>query len=125
MALASSFLPALFPNFSCNSVSRIIGTEGRPTDAERLLWRRLRLRQLEGYKFRRQVPLGPFIVDFLCLEANLVIELDGGQHVEAAGYDRNRTSYLQEQGFRVIRFWNGEVLQRTDEVVDEILRNLS
>lgn len=97
----------------------------RPTDAERPLWRRLRLRQLEGYKFRRQVPLGPFIVDFLCLEANLVIELDGGQHVEAAGYDRNRTSYLQEQGFRVIRFWNGEVLQRTDEVVDEILRNLS
>ena len=73
------------------------------------------MRQLEGYKFRRQVPLGPFIVDFLCLEANLVIELDGGQHVEAAGYDRNRTSYLQEQGFRVFRFWNGEVLQRTDE----------
>ena len=96
----------------------------RPTDAERLLWRRICFRQLKGLKFRRQVPVGPFIVDFLCLEANLVIEVDGGQHMKAAGYDRNRTSYLQERGFRVIRFWNGEVLQRTDEVVEEILRNL-
>lgn len=69
-------------------------------------------------------PLGPFIVDFLCLEANLVIEVNGEQHVQAAGYDRDRTLFLKEQGFRVIRFWNGQVFQRTDEVVEEVSRNL-
>ncbi len=81
-----------------------------PTDAERLLWRHLRLRQLGGYKFRRQQPLGPYIVDFVCLAKRLIVEVDGGQHAEQAEEDAQRTAWLEAQGFRVLRFWNTEVL---------------
>ena len=77
-----------------------------PTDAEQLLWRELRSRQLRGHKFRRQQPLGKFIVDFVCLKARLVIEVDGGQHNqdEIAAYDKERSAWLQREGFRVLRF---------------------
>ena len=95
------------------------------TDAERLLWRHLRGRQVAGYKFRRQVPIAPYIVDFICLEASLIIELDGGQHAEAAAYDTARTSVLQQRGYRVIRFWNNDVLQQTDAVLAVIAKALS
>ncbi|OOG20580.1 hypothetical protein B1C78_17240 [Thioalkalivibrio denitrificans] len=93
----------------------------RMTDAELLLWRRLRHRQLDGHKFRRQHPLGPYVVDFVCLEVCLVLELDGGQHAEQVWQDRRRDAWLVEQGFRVLRFWNHEVLQETEVVLEVIL----
>ena len=97
------------------------------TDAERALWRMLRFRQLGGYKFRRQQPLGSFIVDFVCLEARLVVELDGGQHNEAQGlaHDRQRSDWLKQAGFRVMRFWNHEVLNQLDAVCEAIARGLN
>ena len=82
------------------------------TDAEKLLWKHLRLRQLHGYKFRRQFPLGSYVVDFICLEARLVIEVDGGQHVERSVQDERRTEWLRQQGFTVLRFWNNQVFRR-------------
>jgi very-short-patch-repair endonuclease len=92
-----------------------------PTDAERALWLRLRHRQMAGLKFRRQVPIGPFIADFFCRDASLVIELDGSQHAEAcAAYDRRRTIWLEECGLRVLRFWNRDVLLRPAMVMDAI-----
>jgi very-short-patch-repair endonuclease len=90
------------------------------TDAERTLWNILRKRQLSGCKFRRQVPIGSYIVDFVCLENKLVIEVDGGQHTELESYDAGRTAWLEREGFRVIRFWNNQVLTDTDSVQDAI-----
>ena len=92
------------------------------TDAERALWRQLRLWQLEGYKFRRQQPLGRFIVDFVCLEKRVVIELDGGQHAEQKEYDAERDAWLRAEGFRVLRFWNNEVLKSIEVIKEEILK---
>jgi very-short-patch-repair endonuclease len=89
------------------------------TDAERLLWSRLR-RHFLGTKFRRQVPLGDFIVDFACMGSQLVIEVDGGQHLENAA-DRTRDEWLEANGFHVLRFWNHEVLQNLDGVLVRIL----
>ena len=94
------------------------------TDAERLLWARLRDRRFHGFKFRRQTALGPYIVDFACLEPKLVIEVDGGQHAEQAPKDAARTGYLEALGYRVIRFWNDEVLRELDAVLEEIGRVL-
>ena len=95
-----------------------------PTDAEQRLWRELRLRQLGGHKFRRQQPLGPYVVDFACLEKRLVIELDGGQHSEQVAYDAERTRWLEAQGFAVLRFWNNEVLTATEAVREAIWKTL-
>jgi very-short-patch-repair endonuclease len=95
------------------------------TDAERLLWRYLRDRRLRQFKFRRQQPLGPFIVDFVCFEARVVIEADGGQHQEQAAYDEVRTRYLQARGYRVLRFWNNDILQCRDAVLETIVRALA
>ncbi len=81
------------------------------TDAEAKLWQGLRARQLNGYKFRRQVPMGNYVADFVCLEARLIVEVDGGQHAERSDYDEARTDWLHAQGFCVLRFWNNEVLQ--------------
>ena len=86
------------------------------TDAERRLWKRLRQRQFNGYKFRRQHPLGPYVLDFVCLEAKLVVEADGGQHIERSDYDRRRTLWLEQKGYRVLRFWNDQILNSIDEV---------
>ncbi len=94
------------------------------TDAERLLWRHLRRRQVEGLKFRRQHPLGRFIVDFVCIEAALVIEVDGGQHGERQAQDAARTAWLNRQGYRVLRFWNNEVLNDIDAVRQAIWSEL-
>jgi len=93
-----------------------------PTDAEMHLWRHLRHRQIEGCKFRRQHPFGDYIVDFVCLERSVVVELDGGQHTEAA--DSQRTHYLEKAGFIVLRYWNNEVLSNTVGVLDSILQTL-
>lgn len=97
------------------------------TTAEQLLWRHLRNRQLAGAKFRRQHPLGPYILDFVCLEQGLVIELDGGQHadLQAQAYDQQRSAWLQQQGLRVLRFWNHEVVQQTNEVLARVLQALT
>ncbi|WP_420559310.1 endonuclease domain-containing protein [Tepidicaulis sp.] len=94
------------------------------TDAERLLWRHLRSRQLEGAKFRRQFPVGSFVADFVCLEARLVVELDGGQHAFQAARDKARTHFLLARGFRVIRFWNHEVLGNIGGVLQQIAAEL-
>jgi adenine-specific DNA-methyltransferase len=94
------------------------------TDAERSLWQRLRDRQLGGFKFRRQHPIGVFIADFTCLERRLIVELDGGQHAEQKRYDVHRSNALATRGFKVIRFWDNEVLTQTDAVLESILRAL-
>ena len=91
-----------------------------PTDAERVFWNILRNRQVYGCKFRRQAPIGRYIVDFVCFENGLVIEVDGGQHIEPADYDAVRSAWLEYEGFRVIRFWNNQVLQETDAVREAI-----
>lgn len=90
------------------------------TEAERLMWSRLRNRQLLNCKFRRQQTIGPYIADFLCLEPKLIIELDGGQHADQQQYDELRSQYLQQMGYRVVRFWNNEVLQELDAVLEAI-----
>ncbi len=96
------------------------------TEAERRLWRRLRNGQLKGVKFRRQHPVGLYIVDFFCLEARLVVELDGGQHDLGAEQrrDRQRTRYLEGLGYRVLRFSNNDVLSDTDTVLQRIEQQL-
>ena len=93
------------------------------TDAERRMWSALRDRRLTRYKFRRQHPIGDFIVAFACTEHGLVIEIDGGQHADNPA-DARRTAWLNSQGGRVIRFWNNEVLANPAGVVDTILRAL-
>jgi very-short-patch-repair endonuclease len=90
------------------------------TDAEARLWFRLRDRQLHGLKFRRQHRIGPFIADFYCDESRLVVELDGGQHFDAAQADARRTAYLESEGILVLRFWNNDVLSNTDGVLTRI-----
>lgn len=87
------------------------------TDAEQKLWQQLRQRQIHGLKFRRQHPCGKFILDFACLEIKLAIEVDGGQHTEAALYDEQRSQWLKQQGWVVLRFWNNQVLGELDEVM--------
>jgi very-short-patch-repair endonuclease len=91
------------------------------TDAEARLWRALRAHRLGGWKWRRQVPKGPYIVDFLCDQGGLVVEVDGGQHSEQADYDARRSAYLARCGLRVLRFWNAEVLTNTHGVCLTIL----
>jgi very-short-patch-repair endonuclease len=94
------------------------------TDAELRLWMRLRGEQIPGFRFRRQVPMGPYVVDFACLKAHIVVEVDGGQHAQALEHDQRRTAWLESQGFRVLRFWDNDVLLETDEVVESIYQGL-
>ncbi|MGB5986276.1 MAG: DUF559 domain-containing protein [Desulfobacterales bacterium] len=95
----------------------------RATFAENLLWSRLRSKQIEGIKFRRQQPLGNFIVDFVSLEAKVVIELDGGQHAETRSQDAARDRWLKSKGFTVLRFWNNEVLENLEGVLEVVWRH--
>jgi very-short-patch-repair endonuclease len=90
------------------------------TDAERLLWKHLRAHRFAGTKFRRQEPIGPYIVDFVSHGPRLIIELDGGQHSTQAAYDEERTRWLNSRGYRVIRFWNNQVLTETEPVLESI-----
>jgi very-short-patch-repair endonuclease len=92
----------------------------RSTDAERLLWSRLRGGQFEGLKFRRQEQIGLFIADFVCFEKCLIIEADGGQHATEQEKDAERTAWLNSQGFSVLRFWNSEILTNIDGVLEKI-----
>ena len=95
------------------------------TDAEARLWQYLRDRRLAGYKFRRQHRIESCFVDLVCTEARLIIEVDGGQHAERKSYDAARTAALEAAGYRVIRFWNDDVLARTEAVLAEILQVLN
>jgi very-short-patch-repair endonuclease len=94
------------------------------TKAEDVFWFNVRARRLNGYKFRRQHLIGPYIVDFVCLRAKLIVELDGGQHALQQEYDRERDAFLKKQGFRVLRFWNTELLTNRDGVLETVLREL-
>ena len=95
------------------------------TLAEAALWQRLRNRELCGHKFRRQVPVGPYVVDFLCKAARVIVEVDGGQHATQVHYDRARETYLQSHGYHVVRFWNNEVLANIDGVLESLTLTLS
>ncbi|MFZ3105205.1 MAG: endonuclease domain-containing protein [Smithella sp.] len=92
----------------------------RPTDAEKVLWKQLQRKQIEGFKFRRQQPIDNYIVDFVCFEKRIVIEVDGGQHATQSEDDIARDTYLRQQGFKVLRFWNNEVLQNINGVLEVI-----
>lgn len=94
------------------------------TEAEHKLWSHIRDRQLLGFKFVRQLPVGPFIADFACREADLIIELDGGQHAGSLR-DEQRTQLLAEHGYAVIRFWNHDVLNNLDGVLEAIAAHLA
>jgi very-short-patch-repair endonuclease len=95
------------------------------TDAERKLWFRLRDRRLNGMKFRRQMPIKSYVVDFCCESARLIVELDGGQHTERSAEDAKRTADLEAFGFLVLRFWNNDVLGNMDGVVEMIVATAS
>ena len=90
------------------------------TDAEQALWKLLRNRQLHGHKFRRQHPLPPYILDFYCVEKKLVVELDGGHHLEQEAYDKQRTEFLATHGIMVLRFWNDEIFKQPENVLTKI-----
>jgi very-short-patch-repair endonuclease len=95
----------------------------RQTDAENLLWRHLRKKQLEGLKFRRQHPIGKFVVDFVCLERQLILEIDGGQHAIEPEKDNERDHWLISEGYKILRFWNNEVLENLPGVLEVVRIN--
>jgi very-short-patch-repair endonuclease len=90
------------------------------TEAEQKLWSRLRRHQMKGFHFRRQYPIGPFFVDFVCLETNLIIEVDGSQHEDQSDRDESRSEFLRDAGYTLLRFWNYEVIGEIDQVVQRI-----
>ncbi|MCE9648798.1 MAG: endonuclease domain-containing protein [Parvibaculum sp.] len=94
------------------------------TDAEARIWSRLRNRSLGNARFRRQIAIDPYIVDFICTEHMLIVELDGGQHADQIEYDESRTKFLESRGYRVLRFWNNDALANTDGVIEAILAEL-
>jgi very-short-patch-repair endonuclease len=95
------------------------------TGVELLLWSRLRRKQIGGHRFRRQAPIGPYIVDFACFQAHLLIEIDGPSHDARVHYDGKRTAWLQRRGFRVLRLAADDVLSRLDDVLENILLELA
>ena len=109
------------------SATRARELRRRATRAEIVLWHQLRGRRLEGFKFRRQHRVGPYVLDFYCSQARLAIELDGGGHAEPgqAAYDRERTRELESRGIRELRFWNHDVLKRREAVLAEIAEVLT
>ena len=108
------------PNIKTNS--RKLRSE--LTEAETHLWQHLKARQVCDKKFRRQHPVGNYILDFACIEARLAIEVDGGQHSEMQSQDNLRTAWLETQGWKVLRFWNNEVLQNIEGVLEKVLNTL-
>ncbi len=113
--------------YSAEILSNAKALRSNQTDAEGLLWHYLRDKQLGGFKFRRQQPIENYIVDFICFEKKLVIELDGGQHNEesAKKYDQKRTEFLEKNGYKVLRFWNDEIFKNMDGVLDLVYHNLT
>jgi len=94
------------------------------TDVEQLLWHRIRRKQLRGYSFRRQHPIGQYIVDFVCIKLKIVIELDGGQHADNKEYDKVRDEWIESQGYKTLRFWNNDVTENMDDVLQTIYKLL-
>ncbi len=94
------------------------------TDAELAIWQLLRAKRVKGLKFRRQHPIPPYIVDFICAERKLIIEADGGQHTDAVKYDQKRTAFLESKGYTVIRFWNNEILTNIEDVYENIIKHI-
>ena len=90
------------------------------TEVEQRLWYHLRAHRFMDLKFKRQKPMGRYIVDFVCVERQLIIEIDGGQHAEQTGYDQQRDAWLHSQGYTVLRFWNHEVMQQLEGVLEQI-----
>ncbi|MDE2836800.1 MAG: endonuclease domain-containing protein [Chloroflexota bacterium] len=103
---------------------RARGLRRTSTEAERLLWMHVRNRALGGYKFRRQVPIGPYVADFVCISEGLVIELDGSQHHEQTDDDRQRTQWIESAGYRVLRLWNNDIFQNMHTVLEAIMAEL-
>ena len=103
-----------------NSAQRARELRRNATDAERILWSRVRDRRLDGRKFRRQYPIGPYIADFACPQERLVVELDGGAHADHADYDADRTRFLEADGYRVLRYWNTDVLKNLAGALESI-----
>ena len=101
------------------------GLRRRQTDAERRLWARLRDRRLLGAKFARQVPIGPYVVDFCCREMKVIVELDGGQHAVQTRSDAERTALLEALGYRILRSWNNDALGNTDGVLQRVAEVLA
>lgn len=96
----------------------------RSTNVEKILWQKLKGRQLEGYKFRRQQPVGPYIVDFVNFEKRIVIELDGGQHAIRKDSDKKRDAWLKAEGFEVLRFWNNDLFENLEGILEVIRKTL-
>jgi len=94
------------------------------TNVAKLLWQRLKGRQLEGYKFRRQQPVGSYIVDFINFEKRIIIELDGGQHAIEKDMDKKRDNWLKVEGYKVLRFWNNEIFENIEGVLEVIRKKL-
>lgn len=107
------------------SILRARNLRNNQTDAEKKLWHRLRRKSLGGVQFRRQAPIGKYIVDFACYDPHIVIELDGGQHANQQAYDGKRDAWLRTQGFLVLRFWNHEVIANVDGVIEVIVESLN
>ena len=103
-----------------NLINKARSLRKNQTDVEQFLWKQLRNRHLFNYKFRRQFPIEPYIADFSSLELKLTIELDGGQHANRIGYDDQRSLFLQQRGFKVIRFWNNDVIENIEGVLEAI-----
>jgi very-short-patch-repair endonuclease len=123
----AKYIGAAVPIATCDPgtpVARARQLRRRAGDAERLFWSRVRNRRLGGHKIRRQVPVGPFVADFVCVTARIIIELDGDQHAEAITYDEARTRYLEGQGYRVIRFATGEVLRNGAQVLSQVFATI-
>lgn len=106
------------------ALARVRKLRKEMTPAEKRLWSHLRNRGLEGFKFRRQDWIGPFVGDFVCWQARLIVEVDGSQHGEQVEYDRDRDDYLAREGFKVIRFWNNDVTGDLDAVLSSIRAHL-
>ncbi|CEG57670.1 endonuclease domain-containing protein [Legionella fallonii] len=111
-------------NEKIKTLKQVRSLRQKSTDAESYLWFYLRAHRLKGHKFKRQVPIGKYIVDFICQQNKLIIELDGGQHILNKEYDEARTAYLNSIGYKVLRFWNDEVLLKIEEVLEHIIFNL-
>jgi very-short-patch-repair endonuclease len=107
-----------------NPIGRARALRSNLTDCELKFWRVVRNRRLKGFKFRRQVWIGNYIVDFICSDRRLIVELDGGQHADDTSYDEQRTSELEKLGYRVVRYWNSDVLGNFEGVVADVLREL-
>jgi very-short-patch-repair endonuclease len=95
------------------------------TEAEKVMWSKLRDRRLDGVKFKRQKPIAGYIVDFVALDLKLIVEIDGGQHAERVSEDAVRTKVLEESGYHVIRFWNHDVLGNIDRVLESLIQELN